>query len=420
MNTLRAMRVIVIGAGVVGLTTAWLLQLEGLAVSVIDRDSAAGAGASAGNGAQLSYAHVAPLADPSVLRKLPQLLLAADAPLAARVQLDPAQWRWAWAFLRACTRAQAQRASAALLQLGALSRGLTEELIEREQIDCNFTRGGKLVVYPDAASLAAARAQMLLQRTLGCDQQLLERAECVAREPALAGYAAHIAGGVWTPGEAAADSAAFCTQLAARLRAQGVVFHFGRTVTALAADKGGVRVATEQGALTADCAVLASGSHAATLARTARLRVPVYPLKGYSITLDRSQQLASARLRCSITDARRKVVFAPLGDSVRVAGFVELVGHDTLLPAARIGALKAAAREVIGLDAAGDVRPWCGFRPATPSGLPLLGATPRKTLFLNVGHGTLGWTLAAGSARVVVNAIVGRAPGIDVRPFAWR
>jgi D-amino-acid dehydrogenase len=413
-------KAIVIGAGVVGLTTAHLLQREGLRVTVIDRAAGPARGASRGNGAQLSYSYVAPLAEPAVVGRLPTLLADENSPLKFRLRLDPQQWRWGLAFLRACNLQQAQATTRALLQLSALSRSLIEPLIETERIDCGFERSGKLVLYPDQASVATAAAQVRFQAALGCEQRVLTREECVAREPALAGYADRIAGGVWTPTEAAADCGAFCDGLTERLAARGVDFRFGSEVRAIAADKGGARVTTSTGMLDAHHVVLAAGSHAQSLGRSAGLRLPVYPLKGYSITVPVPRGAPAPR--CSITDTRRKVVLAPLagGAAIRVAGFVELNGHDTGVPAERIDALAAAAREVIGIEPAGDLQPWYGFRPATPTGLPILGFTPRRTLFVNVGHGTLGWTLAAGAARVVVDAILGRAASIDTRPFQYR
>ncbi|GIL03752.1 MAG: D-amino-acid dehydrogenase [Betaproteobacteria bacterium] len=422
------MRVLVIGAGVIGLTTAYFLQRQGFEVTVVDRETGVGRGASGGNGAQLSYSYVAPLAEPSVLAKLPSLLFARDSPLVFRPRLEPAQWLWGMRFLAAATRERARATTAALLKLAFLSRDLIEPLIADEAITCDFKRGGKLVVYPDEASFAAARAQVEYQATLGCEQMLLSRELCVGREPALAGYADRIVGGVWTPSDAAADCAAFCEQLADRLRDRGVRFELGREVSSLRARNGRFEGAdVDGGSLAADVCVLAAGSHAPRLARDAGLRLPIYPLKGYAITLPVAR--GAPLPGCSITDIRRKVVFAPLGARVRVAGFVEMAGHDARIPQARIDALVAAAREVIGLkaDLRTELQPWCGFRPATPSGLPIIGATPVEGLYLNVGHGTLGWTLAAGSAKLLAEVVAGarsfgtlRAPPtIDPRPFAF-
>ncbi|HXF46101.1 MAG TPA: D-amino acid dehydrogenase [Burkholderiaceae bacterium] len=413
------MHVVVVGAGVAGLLTAHDLAEEGIAVTLLEREDAVARGASAGNGAQLSYSYVAPLAEPSVLGKLPTLLADPASPLRFRLQLDPQQWRWGLQFLAACNIDTARATTAALLRLSFLSRARMPQLVEG--LDCDYAVNGKLVVYPDAASLEQARAQMEFQAALGCEQRLLSREQCVEREPALAGYAQHFVGGIWTASEAAADCRLFCERLAQRLVKRGVMMRFGAAVTRIEATGRGVRVHVGRERIAADAIVIANGSAAPALARAVGLSLPIYPLKGYSITVPADGQRLPA---CSITDTRRKVVFAPLGRGkrrrVRVAGFVELAGHDRSIPPARIDALVAATREVLGLEARGDLAPWCGFRPATPTGLPLLGATKVPGVFLNVGQGALGWTLAAGSARVVVDAIVGRAPPIDVTPFALR
>jgi len=244
--------------------------------------------------------------------------------------------------------------------------------------------------------------------------------ECVQQEPALAPYSAHIVGGVWTPTDAAADCGRFCDQLARLLAQRGVEFVFDREIDRFDIDRGAVRALVTSGngaaPLRADAYVLAAGSQSARLGATAGLALPIYPLKGYSITI---KPLDGALPRASITDTRRKVVFAPLGDRVRVAGFVEIGGDATSIPPGRIGGLLDAAREVLGYRAVdGDLRPWSGQRPATPNGRPILGRSGVNNLFLNVGQGALGWTLAAGSARLVCDAVAGRTPTIDPTPFA--
>lgn len=412
------MHICVIGAGVVGLTTAYFLQSEGHAVTVIDREPAAGLGTSGGNGAQLSYAFVAPLADGTIPAKLPGLLFSRNAPLKIHPRADRAQFRWAMQFLRCANTKAARDTTEVLIKLAELSREFIEPLIEGERIECDFSRGGKLVVYPDAASLDAARAQVAYQAALGTrGQQVLTAAQCVEREPAIEAYAERIAGGVWTRNEAAADCGAFCTQIAALLARRGATFLYGRTVTRIDRDDGRVRaLITDAEPVRADAYVLAAGDGARQLGATAGVDLPILPLKGYSITV--RPDPGTVLPRASITDIRRKIVFAPLGDRVRVAGFVEIGNDDRTIPPARISALLDATREVLGYAAIdGDLRPWAGLRPATPSGRPIIGRGPLANLILNVGHGALGWTLAAGSARLVCDVVAKRAPTIPLMPF---
>src|SRR5512147_1784658 len=413
------MHVCVIGAGAVGLTTAYFLQSEGHTVSIVERESAAGLGASGGNGAQLSYAFVAPLADGTIPFKLPGLLFSRHAPLKLHPRADLAQLRWALQFLKVANLRAARGTTEVLLKLAELSREFIEPLIDGEHIECHFTRGGKLVLYPDAPSLDAARAQMTYQAAFGTrGQAVLSAAQCVEREPAIAGYVKQFVGGVWTPTEAAADCGAFCTQIAALLARRGADVQFGRTVERFDVVDGRVRaLITDTGPLRADAFVLAAGDAVVSLGKSAGLDLPVLPLKGYSITV---RPEAGALLpRASITDIRRKIVFAPLGGSVRVAGFVEIGNEDRSIPPRRISALLEAAREVLGYAVIdGNLQPWAGLRPATPSGRPIIGRSPLPNLFLNLGHGSLGWTLAAGSARLVCDAVAGRAPTIDGAPFA--
>ena len=412
------MHICVIGAGVVGLTTAYFLQSEGHTVTVVDRELGPGRGASGGNGAQLSYAFVAPLADASIPAKLPGLLLSRHAPLKIHPRADLRQVRWGLQFLKQANTKAARDTTEALLKLAELSREFIEPLIEGERIDCDFTRGGKLVMYPDTGSLEAARAQVAYQAALGTrGQVVLAPAQCAEREPAIAGYVEKIVGGVWTPTEAAADCGAFCTQVAALLARRGAEFHYGAPVARIDREGGQVRaLICEAGPIRADAYVLAAGDQAGALGQTAGIDLPILPLKGYSITVrpDRGAVLP----RASITDVRRKIVFAPLGRSVRVAGFVEIGNDDRSIPPRRIGALLDATREVLGYDViAGDLQPWAGLRPATPSGRPIIGRTPLTNLYVNVGHGALGWTLAAGSARLVCDLVARRAPTIPMARF---
>lgn len=396
------MHVCVMGAGIVGLATAYALRQGGHAVTVVDRGQP-GAGVSQGNGAQLSYSYVQPLADPSIWRQLPKLLLAPDSPLKFRPQLDPAQWRWGLAFLAACNAQTSRASTAALLELAARSREAFDAMRLRERLECDFSATGKLVLYADEAGFAGARRQLALQQSLGASAQFaLSPAECVAIEPALAAYRPRMVGAIHTPSECAADCAKTCTALAAVLQTQGVQFVLGTAVQGFV--RRGERIAalsTPQGELPADAFVLALGPQSAGVARQLGLRLPIYPLKGYSITLDMGAAPDLAP-RVSVTDSQRKTVFARLGQRLRVAGMAELVGEDLSIPRGRIDTLVASAEAVFpGSTAAAGRAPWAGLRPATPTGVPIVGRRPGgpSNLWINAGHGALGYTLAFGTAR---------------------
>ncbi|RZI71836.1 MAG: FAD-dependent oxidoreductase [Variovorax sp.] len=402
------MQVSVLGAGIVGLAAAWELTQRGHAVTVIDR-AEPGRGASGGNGAQLSYSYVQPLADPSIWRQLPKLLLSPTSPLKLRPQLDPHQWRWGLEFLAACNAATSRDTTRQLLALALRSRAGFEAVRETLQPDCDFSATGKLVIYRNPASLNGAARQLDLQRALGsAPQRIVSPDECVAIEPALAAVHGQIAGAVYTASECAADCLKLCTALVAALRERGVVFMLGEAVDGFALNGDRVSaVTTARGAIDSDAFVLALGTASHMLARRLGLRLPVYPLKGYSITLD-VDPTAGAAPTVSITDAAHKVVFARLGNRLRVAGMAELVGHDATIPARRIESLVASTRSVFPKSSDfAALNPWTGMRPATPTGLPILGRLPGApdNLLFDTGHGALGFTLAFGSAERVADAL---------------
>ncbi|WP_439519231.1 D-amino acid dehydrogenase [Hydrogenophaga sp.] len=407
--------VCVLGAGIVGLATAWQLLRDGHQVTVVD-SAHTGAGASGANGAQLSYSYVQPLADPSLWLQLPKLLLATDSPLKFRLQFDPHQWSWGLRFLAACRASVSRSTTASLLALAAESRAGFEQLMAEEAIDCDFSATGKLVLYPDAASFAAARQQMELQRRLGTVQHAVSPSEAVAIEPALAHHASRFAGAIHTPSECAADCFKVCQALQQRLAARGVRFRFQTEVTGLIRQGDRIVAAdTREGRIEADAFVVSLGTGSRRLAAPLGLDVPVYPIKGYSITLQANDAVGAAPT-VNVTDAARKVVFARIGNRLRVAGMAELVGHDRAIPAERIESLVTSTREVF--PRCGDfaeVNPWAGLRPATPTGLPVLGrlrGSPDNLLF-NTGHGALGFTLAFGSAQRVARAL-----NTSLRPVA--
>jgi D-amino-acid dehydrogenase len=407
------MRVCVLGAGIVGLATAWQLRREGHEVTLVDR-AGAGAGASGANGAQLSYAYVQPLADPAIWLQLPRLLLASDSPLTLRPQWDVDQWRWGLQFLAACRGSVSRRSTAHLLMLAAESRREFDHLRAGQQLDCDFSATGKLVFYTDERSFAAARRQLAIQQGLGVEQRAVSAAECAEIEPALEHHRSRITGAIYTPGECAADCYKVCQELLRILRVQGVRTVFSANASRIITRRGhAVAVEADAGTIEADAFVVALGTGSSRLARTLGLYLPVYPLKGYSITLPASENAAAAP-RVNVTDAARKVVFARIGERLRVAGMAELVGEDMSIPSARVGSLVAAARSVFpeGADFS-QYEPWAGLRPATPNGIPIIGRHPRgpANLLFNTGHGALGFTLAFGSALRIATLLAAPADG---------
>lgn len=395
------MHVCVMGAGIVGLATAYSLRRAGHEVTVLDR-AGPGSGASGANGAQLSYSYVQPLADPAIWRQLPGLLLSPSSPLKLRPRLDLRQWRWGMQFLAACNGAGSRRSTASLLELAALSRQSFEAMMVDEKLSCDFSSAGKLVLYSDAASLAAACRQMRLQREMGCKQEVVSAERCVAIEPALASYRQRIKGAIYTPGECAADCQKICDALLVVLRRYGVRFLLDTPVKQLVRRGGSVvAAATSRGHLEADSYVMALGVDSAAMARTMGVDLPVYPLKGYSITLDVDGPAHAAPL-VSVTDSARKVVFARIGSRLRVAGIAELSGYDRAVCPTQIASLRASTQALFPrCSSFAQLNPWAGMRPATPTGLPIIGrhAQGPANLLFNTGHGALGFTLAFGSAQ---------------------
>ena len=415
------MRIVVVGAGIVGLSTAWALSEAGHEVALVEQAPAPAAGASGQNGAQLSYAFVAPLASPATLRGLPAMLLERGSPLRLRPGWSPATWRWCLQFAAACRASRAERTTRELLALAALSRERFAQWRAALPADTiEFQRNGKLVLYRSAASWAAAQRQVALQAPWGPPQRLCSAAECLRIEPSLAGPHDTLAGGVLTPDEEVADCAEVCLRLARALSVRkGFEAHWqtralgwrrqGDRIDALR-----VRHRGQDREIPADAFVIANGVGAPSLAAPLGLRLPIAPLKGYSIELPAS---ALERMpRHSITDSAEKIVFAPLGSGsrrrLRVAGMAELVGHDLRIDGQRIEQLLQATDRCFGLrHRPADVRPWAGLRPATPTGLPVIGAARGwRNLYVNAGQGALGFTLAFGSAARLAASIGGPSP----------
>ena len=410
-----AQRVCIIGGGVIGLATAYALVRDGIEVTLVEARDSLGSETSFANGGQLSYRYVAPLADAGVPLQAIGWMLRGDSPLKLRPRFDPAQWRWMASFLGAC-RSSVNRANAAhLLRLALFSQSTLKHWREDDALgEFNWRRNGKLVTFRENASFDHARAGLADPQ----QQQVLSAAECAQLEPALAD--APFVGAIYTPDEEVGDCHAFCQQLAARLRASGrCEFRLGQAVTAIRHSQGAVS-AIELGSevLPVEQLVIAAG-HRSPLLDLPGLDLPLYPLKGYSLTVPIGPEHRAPEL--SITDYNRKIVYARIGEQLRVAAMVDIVGFDATLDPKRLALIKRQARDTFAqagdYDAAVE---WAGMRPATPSGVPLLGATAYRNLWLNLGHGALGFTLACGSAQVLSELIGQRRPSIDLQGFTPR
>lgn len=413
------MHVCVIGAGVVGVTTAWYLARQGHQVTLVDRLESAAQGASFANGGQLSYSYVAPLAGPGVLGNLPEWLMNADSPLRFHPRMDLHQWRWCLNFMRACTAYRSRKTTAELLQLSYYSRELVHQLTARESLQFNYRRNGKLIVYRDRQSMELGMQQVAFQASLGSQQHSLNREQCVALEPALAHISSALTGAIHTPSEEVGDCRLFTQGLLDRLLATGQVkTMFGTEVLGLRRERRRIAaVLTAQGELQVDGVVICSGVASRPLLKELGIHLPLYPLKGYSLDIPLTEESARTVPGISVTDAARKVVYAPLGKSLRVAAMVDMgTGNDRIDPS-RIELLKKQVGETFPALDLSRATPWAGLRPATALSKPIIDVTRWRNLWLNVGHGALGFTLACGSSRAVAALVSGEQPAIDLKPF---
>jgi D-amino-acid dehydrogenase len=406
------MRVLVLGSGVIGVSTAYFLARAGHDVTVIDRQPAPAHETSYANAGQVSPGYSAPWAMPGLPLKALKWAFTQNSPLVIRPNLDPAFLRWTLQLLRNCTAARYEINKARMVRLAEYSRDCLREL--RAEIGIGYDEGdqGTLQLFRSQKQVDAAAADIAVLRRYGVAFELLGRDGCVAAEPALGRVREKIVGGLRLPGDETGDCRMFTHALSEHARMLGVQFRFGVRINAIRAAAGRVTgVATDAGELTADAYVVALGSHSPHLLRPLGLRIPVYPVKGYSLTLPITDPAGAPH--STIMDETYKVAVTRLGDRIRVGGTAELAGYDLTLRPGRRATLDHVVTDLF--PAGGDVANaafWTGLRPMTPDGTPLLGATPVGNLFLNTGHGTLGWTMSVGSARVVADVISARQTDI--------
>lgn len=392
--------VLVIGAGVVGIATAYALARRGLSVTIVDRATGPASGTSFANGAQLSYAYTDALASPGMLRSLPQLLLAAEPAFRLRPSVDPDFFRWGLAFLRNCTRARFRRNTLDGLQLGIESHLAMHALLERHPLEFGHSVPGKLHLLEDEAALDAARGVVAMKKDAGIAQEIVDPGEALRLEPALAERSGSLSGAVYSPQEEVGDPYRFCTALLDELRTRyGVRTRFGSPVQSLSWSRGRAAAEMPGGArIEARGIAVCTGIETPAFLKGSGIRVPIWPMKGYSFTAPPGR----AAPRISVTDVKRKVVFCNLSGQLRVAGLADLGNRDTAVNARRLGALIDSARGALPLAA--DYEhidfTWSGLRPMTPTSLPVI-RRERGGVVLNVGHGALGWTYAMGAGERV-------------------
>ena len=416
------MRVIVLGAGLLGVTSAYYLQQLGHEVTVIDRQATPGAETSFANGGQISVSHAEPWANPSAPLKVLQWLGQEDAPLLFRLRADMRQWLWGLSFLRNCTPERTRHNIRQIVSLGTYSRSALQQLRRDTGIQYDQRTQGILHFYTDPKEFDGALGPAEQMRQLGCERQVISADEAVHIEPALAHIRPQLAGATYTAEDESGDANLFVRELAKLCEQAGVRFQMGAHITALRTAGGEidhVELTNAEGRferVRGDAYVLAMGSFSPLLAQPLGIRLPIYPAKGYSVTMP----VKDARLahQVSLTDDGFKLVFSRYtgahGDRLRIAGTAELNGYDRNLNPARCEAIVRRVEQLF--PGAGDTSRaefWTGMRPATPSNVPLIGRTQLPNLFLNTGHGTLGWTHSCGSGKALADIVSGRVPEVD-------
>ena len=416
------MRVIVLGAGLLGVTSAYFLRQQGHDVTVIDRQATPGAETSFANGGQVSVSHAEPWANPGAPLKLLKWLGREDAPLLFRLRADMRQWLWGLQFLRECTPARTRHNIQHIVRLGTYSRDTLQALRRDIGLEYDQRTQGILHFYTSQKEFDAAEAPAQQMRDLGCERHVISADEAVRLEPALRHIRPQLAGATYTAEDESGDANLFARELAARCVADGVEFRMGHHITALR-EAGGridhIEVTNDEGRyqrIQGDAYVLALGSFSPLLVKPLGLNLPIYPAKGYSVTMPVKD--ASMAHQVSLTDDEFKLVFSRYtsdqGDRLRIAGTAELNGYDRDLNPVRCDAIVRRVEELF--PGAGDTAQaqfWSGLRPATPSNLPIIGQSRVQNLFLNTGHGTLGWTHACGSGKSLARIVSGLAPELD-------
>ena len=411
------MRVIVLGAGVIGTTAAWYLNRAGHEVTVLERNAGAACETSFGNGGQISVSHAEPWANPSAPYKLLKCLGKEDAPLLFRLRADPAQWSWALKFLLECGAKRSARNMIQLLKLGTYSLACLRELRRETLIEYDQLSKGIMQFYTSREAFDHALKPAEIMRQMGCERRVIDADEVVRIEPAMAFIKPQLAGATYTSADESGDVYRFTTGLAQLAASQAVRFRYGVRIQRLVLSGGaivGVEMAGESGmyeVIQGDAYVLALGCSSRQIAREVGVSLDIYPAKGYSATLPILD--ADKAPSVSLTDDEYKLAFSRLGSRLRIAGTAELNGYNLALNPVRCQSIVRRTLELFpGVSNPELASYWAGLRPSTPGNLPYIGRSRVANLYLNTGHGTLGWTHACGSGRALAQILSGHKPEV--------
>ena len=416
------MKIAILGAGVAGITTAYFLKQNGHDVSVIDRQSKAGSETSFANGGQLSYSHADPWAHPGMIGRIASwILFSKDAPLALRTPIDGDFCRWAWRYITSCNRTSAEQSTKALIKLGLHSKSVLKKLLKAEKLPFHHHEQGILHVFRNKRYFAYAKQQSELQNTLAkCPYEILDADACLEKEPLLSPKS--LKGGIFYPTDATGDVHYFTKHLAKCCETLGVQFFYDQHIENIHHDNNSITaITTNKMDIEADIYVIALGSYSAALLQPLGIDLPIYPMKGYSISFNVKNH-EDHHLSLGITDDGQKLFCSQLGTTLRVAGTVEFAKHDTTIFPKRISSILRRTQQLFpDLPIDGTLcHQWACLRSATPDSVPLLGKTPVDNLYLNTGHGSLGWTQAAGAAQFVSDLIDGNKTKIAAKDYAMQ
>ncbi|MGN6536996.1 MAG: D-amino acid dehydrogenase [Mesorhizobium sp.] len=407
------MKVLVLGSGVIGVTSAWYLAEAGHEVTVIDRQPGPALETSFANAGEVSPGYSSPWAGPGVPVKAVKWLLMKYGPLIIRPALDPHMWSWVFKMLRNCTAERYAVNKSRMVPIAEYSRDVLKALRASTNIAYDDRAKGTLQLFRKQYQLDGIGGDVEVLKQYGVPFNVLDQDGCIAAEPGLGAVREKFVGGLQLPGDETGDCQMFTTRLAEIATAAGVKFEYGVTVKAINTDKGRVTgVSTSAGEKTADAYVMAMGSYSPVWMRKLGQPIPVYPIKGYSITVPIVN--AKAAPESTVMDETYKIAITRLGDRIRVGGTAAIAGYDLSLQQGRREALEHSVGDLFpGAGDLGAATFWTGLRPMTPDGPPIIGASKYSNLYLNTGHGTLGWTMACGSGRVLADIVSGRKPDVD-------